>query len=499
MRANGTPSQSQRNLYEFPALTAGLYFTGIMLAEVLTTRFHPAAGLILHGAVLVALIVQGAASRRRVPQRFCFALALVPLIRLMSLALPLTNYPFVYWYLIIGVPLFLAAFFTAQLMGLSIDRMLFRLRPVGLQLGVALTGIGLGYGEYLILRPQPLVESFSFQAIWLPALILLIFTGLLEEVIFRGLLQQAAREYIGRWGLLYAALLFAVMHLGYHSWIDFVFVLAVALWFGMVVLQTGSILGVTLAHGLTNIGLFLVFPFLASTPGLALPAWLPMPPPAGVMMPVTPPTPLAVSLPHTPAATRTPESTLTPRPTSTRTLLPTRTSTLALASPWTPAPSPTLSSFLQRMVDAGVQVPNARIIMVDDGDQGFLRTGGTSWRTTEGIGGDVVWAAPLMGTTDAVVEWQPELPAAGQYEVQVFCPAGFASFRFARYEVGIPEEIKEIVIDQSAHQGEWVSLGVYAFVPGETAFLRLDNQTPYQPGLDELVGFDAVRWIWRGR
>jgi len=36
----------------------------------------------------------------------------------------------------------------------------------------------------------------------------------------------------------------------------------VALFFGYSVHKTGSILGVTLSHGLTNIGLFLVFPFL---------------------------------------------------------------------------------------------------------------------------------------------------------------------------------------------------------------------------------------------
>ena len=261
--------------------TAFLYLVGISLGELLTSGEEPMIGLVLHGVILLLLILQGASAQRRVAQRFYFSMALVPLIRLMSLSLPLTNFLFVYWYLIIGTPLFLAAFFSARMMGLSIDRLLFNIRRPGLQLLVALSGVVLGYVEYVILRPQPLVEAFSFRLIWQPALILLIFTGLLEEVIFRGLLQQSSREYIGRWGVLYAGLLFAVMHLGYRSLTDFLFVLLVALYFGQVVLRTRSILGVTVAHGLTNIGLFLVFPFLASGP-YHLPEWLPMPPPATV-------------------------------------------------------------------------------------------------------------------------------------------------------------------------------------------------------------------------
>ncbi len=57
------------------------------------------------------------------------------------------------------------------------------------------------------------------------------------------------------------SLLFTVMHLGFLSLIDVVFVFLVALFFGRVVKKTGSLLGVTLAHGATNIILHLIAPF----------------------------------------------------------------------------------------------------------------------------------------------------------------------------------------------------------------------------------------------
>ncbi|MCD4671452.1 MAG: CPBP family intramembrane metalloprotease [Anaerolineaceae bacterium] len=476
--------------------TAFLYLVSISLGELLTAGDEPLAGLVLHGLVLLLLIVQGAAAKRRVAQRFYFSMALVPLIRLMSLSLPLTDYLFVYWYLIIGTPLFLAAFFTARMVGLSIDRLLFNPRHLGFQILVALSGVLLGYIEYLILRPQPLVESFSFYLIWQPALILLIFTGLLEEVIFRGLLQQSAREYIGRWGLLYASLLFAVMHLGYRSMTDFLFVLMVALFFGLVVNRTRSILGVTLAHGLTNIGLFLVFPFLAAAP-YQMPDWLPMPPPVTVVV--------TVPLP-TPTNTSQPTFTWTPEPTLTATLFPaenTPQSTLVTLTPAMTPPAPDRTPiaqipffpFPETFPQANVQVPNDYLIMVDDGDPGFLRTGGTTWLSVNGIGEDLVWASPVAGEADAVVEWRPDLPAAGRYEVQVFCPEEFATFRFARYEIGSLDGFITVLVDQSAHQGKWASLGVYSFEAGEMAFLRLDNQTTSEPGLDEVISFDAARWL----
>ncbi len=93
-------------------------------------------------------------------------------------------------------------------------------------------------------------------------LILVIFTGLVEEVIFRGLMQNATERVFGGAGVVYVAAIFAVLHLGYRSLADLVFVFLVALYFGYYVRRTRSILGVTLAHGLTNISLFLIFPFL---------------------------------------------------------------------------------------------------------------------------------------------------------------------------------------------------------------------------------------------
>jgi len=241
----------------------GLYLLGLALAEVVTAFLHPQAGLAIHGALLVVLFLHAALWASGPLQKLLYCLALAPLIRLLSLSMPLAQLQPAYWYAIIGLPLFLASLLALRLTGYTLAEVGLSLgRSLPLQALTALSGLGLGYLEYLILHPAPLVGTFTLRSIWLPALILLIFTGLLEELIFRGLLQRASYVLLGSPGLVYVSLAFAVLHIGYSSLPDFAFVFAVGLLFSLIAGRSRSILGVTLAHGLTNISLFLVFPFM---------------------------------------------------------------------------------------------------------------------------------------------------------------------------------------------------------------------------------------------
>ena len=183
------------------------------------------------------------------------------MIRIVSLAMPLERCSEIYWYLLISVPVF--AGILAIIRTLDLDP-----RDVGLRMGripvqglVALTGIGFGVVEYLILEPEPLVSALRWQEIIVPALILLVATGFVEELAFRGVMQRSAQK-IWSWGWVYIAVLFAILQIGQLSALHCLFVFLVALFFGWTVQRTGSILGVSLSHGLTNVCLFLIWPFV---------------------------------------------------------------------------------------------------------------------------------------------------------------------------------------------------------------------------------------------
>lgn len=239
-----------------------IYLLAITAAELVTVFVQPVWGIVGHTIVLVAVVVHSSLTSDSHYRNLILSLALVPLVRIISLAMPLEDVSQVWQYLIIYAPLLVAAIAVVRILGLRAKEVGFSFGSFRIQIPVALSGLLLGVIEYFILTPQPLVTELTWQEIWLPALIFLVSTGFVEEFIFRGVLQRTVVSMFGGRGIIYVSLLFTVMHIGFLSLIDVVFVFLVAMFFGWVVKRTGSLLGVTLAHGLTNIMLHLVAPFI---------------------------------------------------------------------------------------------------------------------------------------------------------------------------------------------------------------------------------------------
>ncbi len=238
------------------------YLVAIAAAELVVALVNPLGGIILHIVLLLGLVSHASFVARHPRHKFYLALALAPLIRVLSLSMPLTEFPQIYWYAIIAVPLLVAVFAVMQRLDFRPAQIGLTLNRLPLQFVVALTGIPFGIAEFYILRPSPLADSLAWEGMVLPALILLVGTGFVEELVFRGVMQRSATEALGGWGWVYIAGVFTVLHIGYLSWADLGLVLIVGLFFGWVVQKTGSLVGVTLSHGITNIVLYLVVPFL---------------------------------------------------------------------------------------------------------------------------------------------------------------------------------------------------------------------------------------------
>ncbi len=263
----GTPSRpaaavAAPRAIPWASILAALYVLLIAAAEVLVSIADARWGLSLHIGILTALLVHSTLATQEPHQKLFLALTLAPIIRILSLSMPLEEVDLVYWYAIVGAPLMIGAFVVARTLGLSWRNMGFRLGSLRVQGLVACTGVAFGITEYYILRPEPLIDEFSWSAFWMPALILLIGTGFNEEFVFRGVMQSASGEALGKRALLYVTVVFAVLHIGYKSVIDVAFVFSVGLMFAYVVARTRSLLGVTVSHGITNIALYLVVPFL---------------------------------------------------------------------------------------------------------------------------------------------------------------------------------------------------------------------------------------------
>ncbi len=236
----------------------------IAVAEFVTAVVQSQVGVTLHALLLLGLMICTAVAPREEDRRLALALVLMPIIRLLSLALPLPRLPQMAWYPVIAIPLLIATYMIVRQLGVSWRDLGLRLGVVPLQLALGLGGIGIGALEYLILWPQHQSVGFSWNVFLLSSLSLVLFTGFSEELVFRALLQRLAQPALGRWGLVYVSLLFGVMHIGYLSVTDVLFVSAVGLLFAQLGRWSGSIFGITLVHGMSNIMLFLIMPRLAA-------------------------------------------------------------------------------------------------------------------------------------------------------------------------------------------------------------------------------------------
>jgi hypothetical protein len=243
------------------------YLLLIVAAELITSLVNPNWGLFCHGVIMFTLFGHAAFlyPAKKQSSYLLMSIALAPLIRIISLYAPLSKFYFLQWFLILSIPLFVSAFLLILFQHLN-ERdigLVFKLRQIPSQLVISCTGILFGYVEYHILKPNPLIEELSFRSLIAPIIIMLACTGFMEELIFRGIIQHNAIEYFNSpLGIFFPTILFTVMHIGNLSVFDIMLVFLIGYFYAYAVKCTGSIAGVSISHGLTNIFLFLLMPLL---------------------------------------------------------------------------------------------------------------------------------------------------------------------------------------------------------------------------------------------
>ncbi|MFC2013229.1 lysostaphin resistance A-like protein [Chloroflexota bacterium] len=129
-------------------------------------------------------------------------------------------------------------------------------------IGIAL-GIPLGTVEYLVLQPAPASPTFEIGYLLRDAVYMILFVGLAEEVLFRGLLQTSLTRAIGwKWSIVLTSVMFAVMHLTWRSIPELGFVFIASMVLGYIYYRTKSLVAPIALHGVNNIILVAVMPYL---------------------------------------------------------------------------------------------------------------------------------------------------------------------------------------------------------------------------------------------
>ena len=121
--------------------------------------------------------------------------------------------------------------------------------------------------NYSLITPVPLVPSLDFYHLAALAVIMIGVVGFVEELLFRGVLQNVLERRLGLVpGLLLASGIFGLMHSAYGVPMGIAFAGGVGVLFGVLYDATDSLVLVAAMHGLMNVFLFGIIPLTGTSP-----------------------------------------------------------------------------------------------------------------------------------------------------------------------------------------------------------------------------------------
>jgi membrane protease YdiL (CAAX protease family) len=248
-----------------------LAYLGVyVLAEVLAGLVDVRLALLVHGGLLLAIFFHGANVPVGPERTFFWTLWLAPLTRVYALAQPFAGAPALTWWALTAVPMAVAGVVSMRLAGLSPrDAGLFPARrdapfaivmlPVGLALGLVM---------HLLLSPRGVGQELPFGGLALVALVAILNPGIVDEIVFRGVLQRGVIGLLGPGlGIVYTGLLYtAIVPAGLlerGSLLAVLLTLGLGLLLSWLTVWTGSVLAATVAHVGLVLGMFVLGPYAA--------------------------------------------------------------------------------------------------------------------------------------------------------------------------------------------------------------------------------------------
>ncbi|MCZ7396194.1 MAG: type II CAAX endopeptidase family protein [Candidatus Methanoperedens sp.] len=129
-------------------------------------------------------------------------------------------------------------------------------------IGAALA-IPTGIIEYIILMPSPSFPSFEITILLRDALYMLLFVALAEELLFRGIIMNDLKKVFGlRTAILAQSAMFGIMHMTWRSSYEIAFTFFAGVLLGYFYYRTRSLVGPIVMHGMNNIILVSLMPYI---------------------------------------------------------------------------------------------------------------------------------------------------------------------------------------------------------------------------------------------
>jgi len=213
----------------------------VALAEAIFLLAGLLIGAVAALAALAILLGLAALYRSRLDGHVAIALSVIPLMRLLSIALPSVLVPAWIWHAEIGIPVILATLLAARIAGIGAGDLGLRRAPVLDTVVAAAGGLVLGYLAGRISDAIPILPDRSIVTAAVASIAVVVGAAAAEEVLFRGLLLRVADQVVAGSGVVVTTLLSTLLYLATMNARYILFVAAVSLVFGILTRRSGSL------------------------------------------------------------------------------------------------------------------------------------------------------------------------------------------------------------------------------------------------------------------
>jgi uncharacterized protein len=242
-------------------LVSGLA-ASLLATEAVTLAAGPAAGVLAQAVLLVALAGLSLRQGAGTAQRLTLSIAVLPLVRILSIAVPAAIIPIVYWYLEIGLAGLEGMLLVMRRLDLTPHDVGLRRAPVAEIMSVGVIGALLGVPAYLIAGPLDLGHGGGIVGLAIASVVVVVFVGFFEELLFRGLIQSAGTALFSRGGVVLSVGSTALMYSASLNPRYIVFAALVATLFGLVARRSGSIAAPVAGHAALALMQLIVLPII---------------------------------------------------------------------------------------------------------------------------------------------------------------------------------------------------------------------------------------------
>lgn len=260
----------EKNGFLKKMLYAGIPVIAITFTELLIFGGKLKEASIAYTLLLLALSFSIAITKEHEIRKVYQAFLLLTIFRLVNFSMPIFYERNLYSFMLIYAPLAIPATIATIHQKIVYEKKRDTLRRIWIYLPLSvLAGFAFAEAEYILIGAKELTPDLSSENLLVLIFIMVFIVGLVEELIFRAILQTRMEEFLGpAGGIFLASLLFGVMHSGYGTLYEMAYTFLVGGFLGYLYYKTRSLPLVIMIHGSINVFLFGIIPHMG--PGLGL-------------------------------------------------------------------------------------------------------------------------------------------------------------------------------------------------------------------------------------